>query len=209
MWFKPDVVPYPTTHENDSTKTALRLPFHGAWTVFWGGTTLDQNYHVVARDQRFAYDIVKTKQGSTHDGDGKRNEQYYCWGAPVVAPAAGVVTEAVDGIPDNAPGEMNALKAAGNHVILDHGDGEWSLFAHFQRGSIRVKPGQRVAEGDTLGLCGNSGNSSEPHLHYHLQNGPAFGDADGLPARFVDYVADDKPVALGIPVRGQVIRRSQ
>ena len=81
------------------------------------------------------------------------------------------------------------------------------LRATMIRFSVRVKPDQLVAEGDTLGLCGNSGNSSEPHLHYHLQNGPAFGAADGLPAFFNDYVADDKPVARGEPVRGQAIRR--
>jgi murein DD-endopeptidase MepM/ murein hydrolase activator NlpD len=63
--------------------------------------------------------------------------------------------------------------------------------------------------GDTLGLCGNSGNSSEPHLHYHLQDAPTFGKADGLPAFFVDYLADDKPVARGEPVQGQVIRRNE
>ena len=108
-----------------------------------------------------------------------------------------------------SPGAMNAAQRAGNHVILDHGTGEWSLLAHFKRGSLRVKPGQTVAAGDTLGLCGNSGNSSEPHLHYHLQNGPTFGDAEGLPAQFVNYIADDKPIARGIPVRGQVVRRAE
>ena len=208
FWVKPDAKPYPSTHENDSTRTVLRLPFHGTWTVFWGGKTMEQNYHVVARDQRFAYDIVMTENKSSHRGDGKKNEDYYCWLQPIVAPAAGTVTIAVDGVADNVPGSMNPMQRAGNHVFLDHGNGEWSVFAHFQRGSLRVKPGQAVAAGDTLGLCGNSGNSSEPHLHYHLQNGPAFADADGLPAYFVDYVADDKPVARGIPVRGQVVRRA-
>jgi hypothetical protein len=209
FWVKPDMTPFPTTHENDSTKTVLHLPFHGAWTVFWGGMKIEQNYHAVARDQRFAYDIVRTKAGISHEGEGRRNEEFYCWGQPIVAPAAGTVTDAVDGVADNVPGEMNAAQRAGNHVILDHGNGEWSLLAHFKRGSVRVKTGQKVAAGDTLGLCGNSGNSSEPHLHYHLQNGPTFGDAEGLPAQFVDYIADDKPVARGIPVRGQVVRRAE
>ena len=209
FWVKPDMTAFPTTHENDSTKTVLHLPFRGAWTIFWGGKTMDQNYHVVARDQRFAYDIVKTKGGVSHEGEGKRNDEFYCWNQPILAPAAATVTVAVDGVVDNAPGSMNAAQRAGNHVILDHGNGEWSLFAHFKRGSLRVKPGEKVAAGDTLGLCGNSGNSSEPHLHYHLQNGPTFGDAEGLPAQFVDYIADDKPVARGIPVRGQVVRRAE
>jgi murein DD-endopeptidase MepM/ murein hydrolase activator NlpD len=177
--------------------------------VVWGGKTMEQNYHVIARDQRFAYDILMTKGGATHEGDGRKLTDYYCYLQPIVAPAAGTVVTAVDGIPDQAPGEMNPAQKAGNHVILDHGNGEYSLLAHLHRGSVRVKPGQKIAEGDTLGLCGNSGNTSEPHLHYHLQNGPTFGDADGLPAQFVDYVADDKPVARGIPVHGQIVRRAQ
>jgi hypothetical protein len=209
FWIKPDAQPFPTTHENDSTRTVLHLPFYGTWTVFWGGKKIEDNYHVIARDQRFAYDIVKTENKSSHKTDGKANEDYYCWLQPIVAPAAGTVTMAVDGVADNTPGSMNPMQKAGNHVLIDHGNGEFSMFAHFHRGSVRVKPGQVVAAGDTLGLCGNSGNSSEPHLHYHLQNGPAFGDADGIPAYFVDYVADDKPVARGIPVRGQKIRRAQ
>lgn len=209
FWIKPDAVPFPTTHEADSTKTALHLPFYGTWTVIWGGRTIDQNYHVVARDQRFAYDIVMTdKAASTHKGDGSKNEDYYCWLKPIIAPAAGTVTEVFNDIPDNTPGAMNSATPAGNHLILDHGNGEFSVFAHFHRGSIRVAMGQKVAAGDTLGLCGNSGNSSEPHLHYHLQNGPKFADADGLPAYFVDYVSNDKPVARGMPVRNENIRRA-
>src|SRR5690348_4176107 len=86
FWIKPDAVPYPTTHEADSTKTVLHLPFYGTWAVVWGGKTLDQNYHVVARDQRFAYDILMDEKGVTHKGDGSKNEDYYCWLKPIVAP---------------------------------------------------------------------------------------------------------------------------
>jgi murein DD-endopeptidase MepM/ murein hydrolase activator NlpD len=63
-----------------------------------------------------------------------------------------------------------------------------------------------VARGQRLGECGNSGNSSEPHLHYQLQDGPEMGPSAGLPAQFTDYLADGQPVARGEPVRGQAIR---
>ncbi|MDH3283705.1 MAG: peptidoglycan DD-metalloendopeptidase family protein [Acidobacteriota bacterium] len=204
------VRPAPQLHKSSfldyETKTELRLPFDGEWTVFWGGRTVEQNYHAQVRDQRFAYDLVVTKDDKTHEGDGKRNEQYFCFGKPVLAPAAGVVVAAEDGVPDNVPQEMNADRPLGNHVIIDHGGGEFSFLAHFKNGSLQTEKGSRVGAGDVLGLCGNSGNSSEAHLHYHLQNSQEFGNGDGLPAPFSAYVADGQPVERGEPVRGQKIK---
>jgi murein DD-endopeptidase MepM/ murein hydrolase activator NlpD len=72
----------------------------------------------------------------------------------------------------------------GNHVIVDHGNGEYSLFAHLKQGSVTVKPGQRVRAGDALGGVGMSGDAFLVHLHYQLQSGPAF--EEGLPAYFRD-----------------------
>jgi hypothetical protein len=189
-----------------TTKTALRLPFEGEWYVFWGGRTREQNYHVVTPDQRFAYDLVVMQGGKSHTGDGRRLEQYHCWGRPILAPGAGTVVTALDSLADQAPGTMDRANPPGNHVIVDHGNGEFSLLAHLRRGSVAVRAGQRVAAGDKLGECGNSGNTSEPHLHYHLQNGPGFGRAEGLPAQFNGYTADGQRVERGEPVRGQTIR---
>ncbi len=204
---RPAPEPAPSAFLDYATKTDLRLPFDGEWTVFWGGRTLEQNYHAASRDQRFAYDLLVVRDGSTHAGAGARNEDYHCFGLPILAPAAGVVVAAQDGLADNVPGETSRTgHPAGNHVVIDHGNGEHSLLAHFRQGSLRVRPGERVAAGTPLGQCGNSGNSSEPHLHVHLQNGPAFGEADGLPAQFQGYEADGVPVARGEPVKGQRIR---
>ena len=116
-----------------------------------------------------------------------------------------MVVEAEDGVLENAPGEANAVKPLGNHLILDHGNGEYSFLAHLKSGSVRVKSGDRVTAGMILGLCGNTGQSTEPHLHYHLQTTPKFGDGEGLPAQFVSFVADRREVALGEPTRGQMI----
>jgi hypothetical protein len=188
------------------TKTALHLPFDGEWFVFWGGRTIEENYHAFTVDQRFAYDLLIMRDGKSHPSDAKGNAGYYCWDAPIHAPAAGVVTESVDGIEDNVPGVMNASAPAGNHVVIDHGNGEYSLLAHFRRGTVAVHVGDHVKAGDILGHCGNSGNSSEPHLHYHLQNGPKFGGGEGLPPQFRDYCADGKPVSVGEPHKGQQIK---
>jgi len=195
----------PSRFNDYTTKTNLRLPFDGEWFVFWGGRTREQNYHVISVDQRFAYDFLIMRGGSTHAGDAKVNGNYYCWDSPIHAPADGVVTESIDGIADNIPGVMNPATPAGNHIVIDHGNGEYSLLAHFRNGTVVPKVGDKVKRGMIVGRCGNSGNSSEPHLHYHLQNGPHFGAAEGLPAQFSDYVADGKKTARGEPTRGQRI----
>jgi murein DD-endopeptidase MepM/ murein hydrolase activator NlpD len=173
--------------------------------VFWGGRTLEQNYHIVARDQRFAYDFLVRNGERTHAGDGRRVEDYYCWNRVIRAPAAASVVAAVDQYSDNAPGQTDVAHPAGNHVILDLGRGEYALLAHLRRGSIRARAGDRVEAGSELGRCGNSGNTTEPHLHFHLQDSPRFGDGNGLPAFFVDYVANGRPVARGEPVRGETV----
>jgi hypothetical protein len=191
-----------------ATKTALAPPFYGRWLVVWGGRTLEQNYHAVARDQRFAYDLVAVHDSLDHSGDGRVNSDYFAFGMPIVAPAAGKVVEAVDGVYDNPPHQGNPKQPAGNHVILDLGNGEYALLAHFKKGSVRVHADQTVAAGDTLALCGNSGNSSQPHLHFHLQNGPALFGADGLPAPFTGYASNGTPVEKGEPVKGEVIERA-
>lgn len=190
------------------TQTRLRLPFDGEWFVFWGGRSLDENYHAVAVDQRFAYDLMIVSDNVSHSGDGRKNTDYYCWDAPIFAPAAGIIVESADGIEDNVPGVMNAEAPPGNHVVIDHGNGEYSLLAHFRKGTVTLKKGDEVQAGQLVGRCGNSGNSSEPHLHYHLQNAPQFGRGEGLPAQFRNYCADGKPVASGEPHRAQKIRRT-
>lgn len=203
--------PFPTAAASANlayrTKTALRLPFDDEWYVLWGGRSVAQNYHAEAPDQRFAYDLVIVRQATTHTGDGTRNTDYFCYGKPVLAPGAGTVVSVVDRFPDNRPGTTNpADHAGGNHVILDHGNGEFSVLCHLQPGSLAVTPGQTVRAGDRIGLTGNSGHSSEPHLHYHLQTTGTFFKGAGLPVQFVDYRAADAPVPRGEPVQGQFIR---
>ena len=187
------------------TKTPLRLPFEGEWFIFWGGRDVVQNYHAGSNDQRFAYDFEIVREGSSYRGDGARNEDYYCFGAPVLAPGDGVVAAAMDGVPDQTPGELNPDEVMGNHVIIDHGHGEFSFLAHLQEESVRVRPGATVTAGDVIGACGNSGNSSEPHLHYHLQTSAVPFKGEGLPAFFETYLADGAAVALGEPTRGQFV----
>lgn len=209
LWFRPGEgpKPAPTRFADYQTKTKLQLPFDDQWFVFWGGRTVQQNYHVIARDQRFAYDLLIVKDGKSHEGDDKVLTNYYCFDKPLYAPAAGTITEVMDGLDDNVPGVMNPFAPPGNHIVIDHGNGEFSVMAHMRKGSVAVKVGDKVKQGQLVGHCGNSGNTSEPHLHYHLQNTGSFGNSEGLPAPFVNYVADGKRVERGEPVKGQVVMR--
>jgi hypothetical protein len=211
-WVGPSVVPAASPHLEYQTRAPLRLPFAnpgegGGWYVSWGGRDAIHNYHVIAADQRFAYDFLLNRNGAPAKAGGLRNEDHYCWNQPVLAPAAGRVVSAIADQPDNArPGEKTpGVTPPGNHVVIDHGNGERSLLAHFRRGTLRVHEGETVKAGQVLGLCGNSGNSSQPHVHYHLQTGGKFGEGLGLPAFFNGYVADGVQVPRGEPQRGQVV----
>jgi murein DD-endopeptidase MepM/ murein hydrolase activator NlpD len=205
FFVQPVPVPAESRFLDYQTKATLRLPFEGEWFVFWGGRTLEQNYHAADRAQRFALDFLILRNGASHGGEASELASYYCWGQPILAPAAGTVSSVVDGLPDQPIGQSDPQNPAGNHVVLDLGQGEFAFLGHMQQGSIAVQPGDAVDAGDELGRCGNSGNSSEPHLHFHLQTTPELATGEGLPAFFENYVADGEPVARGEPRRGQVV----
>ncbi len=213
FFIRPDQAPPPSAALTDKlgyeARTRLRLPFDEEFYVVWGGRQVEENYHAINGNQRFAIDVLIVRDGSTHTSDGTQNEHYYCFGKPILAPADGNVVEVVEGVPDNVPGHLNPTQLTGNRVVLDHGNNEFSLLAHFKNGSIRVQRDAKVRSGDRLGDCGNSGNSTEPHLHYQLQDGAVFGEAKGLPAKFEHYLADDVLVTRGEPAKGQRIRRSE
>lgn len=169
---------------HDFTAHHRRLDITGGMTTHFG---------IRANFMRYAHDFVVTDAtGKLYRGDGARPEDWYGYGAPVLATGGGVVAEMHDGMPDNRKGApppfdreaiMRNLKLfLGNYVVIDHGKGEYSLFAHLQQGSVRVKPGQRVARGEPVGAMGMSGDAFLVHLHYQLQSDSGFGE--GLPAVF-------------------------
>jgi hypothetical protein len=163
--------PYSEAKEIIRNTTKMKLPFKGEWSVTWGGDTKEQNYHVESVAQKNAFDIlISDQKGSTHKGTGVSNEDYYAFGKELYAPCDGEVVLVVDGVKDNTPGALNPIYIPGNTVIIKTANDEYAFFAHFKQHSIVVKQGQKVSTGELLGLCGNSGNSSEPHLHFHLQN---------------------------------------
>jgi murein DD-endopeptidase MepM/ murein hydrolase activator NlpD len=191
-------------------QTQLSLPFKGRWLVFWGGDTREFNQHHEVPNQRFAFDLLGVgEDGKTHRLDATRNEDYYAFRREVLAPADGTVVEVIEGVLDNTPGSMNPYSAVGNCVVIQHREGEVSVLAHFKQGSIVVKAGDKVSRGQLLGQCGNSGNSSEPHVHYHLQNSPVLQDGLGIKCVFQKIVVTEdgktETRTAFSPVKGEII----
>jgi len=138
--------------------------------------------------QRFAIDWVQVlPSGETFKGDAKDNKNYRAYGSEVLAVADATVATVKDGIPQNIPGEdsravpITLETVGGNHIILDLGNGFFAFYAHLQPGSMRVKVGDRVRRGQVLALLGNSGNSTEPHLHFHVSNANSPLGSEGVP----------------------------
>ncbi len=138
--------------------------------------------------QRFAIDYVQLDSGGrTFAGDRATNASYYAQGEEALAVLDGVVAATRDSIPENVPGinsravPITLETVGGNHVIVDIGGGRFAFYAHLQPGSLRVRKGDRVKRGQVLGLVGNSGNSTEPHLHFHLSDGPSPLGSEGIP----------------------------
>jgi murein DD-endopeptidase MepM/ murein hydrolase activator NlpD len=149
--------------------------------------------------QRFAIDWVQLwPEGGTFKGDQLDNKNYRCYGTDALAVSDGLVVAVKDGIPENIPGANSRAvpitleTVGGNHVIIDLGNGRYAFYAHLQPGKIPVKVGDKVRRGQTVGLVGNSGNSTEPHLHFHLSDANSPLGSDGLPYTFPSFEVQGK-----------------
>jgi murein DD-endopeptidase MepM/ murein hydrolase activator NlpD len=184
----------------------FRFPLKGGWFIGNGPTPYAP--HRWALPEEFGFDIVRTGEGGlTHRGAGDRFSDYYAYGAEVLAGANGRVIAAVNNLPEDPAvmqkagesdetyaarlGQIQAAflnqaaeAAAGNYVLIDHGGGEYSLYAHLQPGSVTVKAGDAVAAGQQIGRLGSSGNSTEPHLHFQVCDQPHVLDCAGIPINF-------------------------
>jgi len=182
--------------ESWNQKVTYRLPFAGEWLVANGGITEEASHSWELLNQRFAYDfVVADSSGRRHRGTGDKLEDYYCYGKPVLAPAEGVVVAVKDRVRDAPrPGDLWldcwSRDFRGNHVVIRHAEREYSLMAHFIPGSLKVRRGERVARGQEIARCGNSGHSTEPHLHFQLQDTRQFYNAVGCPVKFSDLVVE-------------------
>jgi hypothetical protein len=215
-------VVHPVVYE---PKTALSLPLKGRILVhdghdFYAHHRRVDIRHFAARKfgikanfARYSYDLCAVDEaGSPYRNSGAKNEDWFSFGAPVFVPAAGTIAAAHDGVADNVHGEdsrfnpedllRDPMSLNGNYVVIDHGNGEFSLFAHLQSGSVAVKAGDKVKRGQPLAKMGSSGDASMPHLHYELRSG-ASRDANGVPSYFTDFRRRLGSTSIAVP-KGQI-----
>jgi hypothetical protein len=184
-------------------KTALTFPIRGHGII---GQDYVTNGGHGGFWNAFAIDIDGLDQNDGELSDANENAADAGWGREILAPAAGTVVYARNDVPTNPhPGEEPGdnwyrplhdpvMAYAGNCVIVDHGNSEYSVMMHMQPGSVTVKVGDRVATGQVIGKLGNSGDAFGPHLHYQLQSGPRLFQYQSLPFRLQNI---DTPLHRG------------
>ncbi|MES1205976.1 MAG: urea transporter [Pseudomonadota bacterium] len=189
------------------------LPFRGAWICTQGvdGALTHQG------TWRHAFDFeVNGPDGQFHDAESPadRLDAYHCYGLPVLAAADGTIVKVENDVPDNPVGSVDLERNWGNVVVLVHGAGLYSVVAHLAPRSVSVREGQIVKRGDVLGLCGSSGRSPRPHLHFQLQASPILG-APTIPCAFESAVAiaqADAPAprlaTAVVPAEGEIWRNA-
>jgi hypothetical protein len=191
----------------------LSLPFTGRWLVQNSPARRVPSHGVELYGMRYAIDFVgvdeRHRTSSVRDWrtvlTTEPPERFVAFGRPVLAPGAGVVVHVHDGEPDHearrspfalapyALGQAGRVRQgpaaiAGNHVVVAlAGRRAWVTLVHLRLGSLRVRPGEEVAEGQVLGECGNSGNSTQPHVHVQVTDSPDLAVARGLPTAFRDF----------------------
>jgi hypothetical protein len=194
------------------TKANYRLPFHGEWLVYNGGMTPETSHSWEILSQRYALDFVKAdEEFKRHKGNGNQLNEYYCYGEEILAAASGFVIQTDNSISDAPfPGwgfcDFTAKSFIGNFVLIQHAEAEYGFYAHLVKESICVSPGEFVEQGQVIGKCGHSGHSSEPHLHFHLQDSSDLFKGIGLPVKFHNIEIDQSFVEKGYVSVGKRVR---
>lgn len=148
----------------------IEAPFRGEWYVMQGGPTGLLNHHYPVPGQRDALDLIVLSRGRETTGDPARLESYPAFGQPYHAPVSGRIVRAEGSRPDLPIGETDSEAILGNHLVIEAGPGRFVLLAHLQEGSLQVRAGDLVRAGQFVARCGNSGNTSGPHLHIQIQD---------------------------------------
>jgi murein DD-endopeptidase len=219
----------PSLPVDGSAPIVLGAPLRGGPWRCGNGFGLTSDHHYIAASgtarfrvaQRFGCDFGKVDpEGNILPNpfpDEITASMFYAYGEEVLAVADARVVKVRDGIPEGVPQIDGSVRmpvpntedtGPGNRVVLDLGRGRYAFYAHFQPGSIRVKPGQRVREGQVLGKVGMAGNASNPHLHFHVGNGPSLNGSDGIAYVFRNYVLSGRGRPGGADFQARQIVRA-
>jgi hypothetical protein len=214
----------PVIGSHNTNLHVLGRPLTGADWLAADAPSIDSHHRISINfigglaqiSERYATDWKIVKQGASFSGDGLDVHSYYAYGAKVLAVADGTVVEAVDGFPNNIPRTAATFKTwttaipvtaengSGNHIVLDIGDGQFVFYLHLQPGSVHVKVGDHVTQGQLLAQVGASGDAREPHLHFQVTNGPNLWASEGVP-----YVIDEYRIKMDAEDKGDWSARTR
>jgi hypothetical protein len=168
-------------NRSPSDPVLIDWPLAGEWYVIHGGRSDLINAHypsslpLIGPEQADALDVIQVQNGRSFSGDSQQLTSYLAFGQPVLAPGDGIITDLTDTLPDLPIGTTDNTHLEGNYLVLDLGGKRYVMLAHLKQGSARVAVGDMVKRGQPIAQVGNSGDTSEPHLHLQVQNGPRFG----------------------------------
>lgn len=203
-------------------KTKLRIPLKGKILIEDGhdfyahhrrfdyGHPFLQSLGFKTNFMRYSYDFVTLNANDEmFSGNEQANDSWDCFGKSIYAPAAGKVVAVIDSMRDNRKFDerliaQNQMILFGNHIVIDHLNGEYSLFAHIQKGSAKVRIGDMVSADQAIAAIGASGSANIPHLHYELRTS-ADHLAEGLPSYFTNYKKSGKKVSSGQLDSGDIV----
>lgn len=175
---------FPKIQEGKGEPPVFQLPFEGRWKMTRGNGS---KYTHIGLLGSYSWDFaVVDSKGKTFSGKGELNDEYFAFNQPILAPEDGIVVEVEFGIADNKPDNPNYPQPWGNYVRIQHSKDLFTVLVHLKQDGVSVHPGQRVKKGQLLGRLGNSGNSTQPHLHFHCE----YGDENQRvtrPCRFEGY----------------------
>lgn len=186
--------------KENKSQLKYEFPFFDEWFVYWGGDNELFNYHYPFESQRYAYDFIKIdkKFGLSYANFGNRCSDYYAFNSEVYAPLNGIVVDIESNIKDNKLGKTNKKHPLGNYVMIKHNEDEYSMIGHLKKNSIEVNIGDEISKNHVIGRCGNSGNSSEPHIHFQISNKPNLNLGQSLKINFENRES---------PIKGESVHR--
>ncbi|MEE9368437.1 MAG: peptidoglycan DD-metalloendopeptidase family protein [Pontiella sp.] len=207
MWILPFKSAFPDIGKN---KMILTLPFDSRWRALWGGDSRDQSKYFGSRVGHYALEfVVSNRFGKTYANEGRKNKNYFAFGQAIRAPAAGTVVAVIKGVEDNKPHSPNPFDQLGNAIMIQHSTNEFSVVGHLMNNSMRVRVGDQVQPRQLIAQCGNSGDSSQPSLYFHVQDSPSILSGSGYCTRFnTVYVTKQGRTELVeqySPVRGDFV----
>ncbi len=171
----------------------LNPPFQESWYVVQGGNSPLINHHHFAGSQKYALDLMIAEDGILPLKYVRELAQYQSFDRDLFSPVDGTVVEVRNDLPDFSIGEFDRQNIAGNHLVIQTEENLYILLAHLKKESIVVAVGDSVKVGDEIGKCGNSGNTSQPHLHLQAMTQPNFMSSESKPVPISFQIDDTEP----------------